>query len=78
MGKWRDVSEDTTKGLRTQQNKRTSEGNNIENKQKGAWRMRTTTETTDDSDEDNKGPSPENNRDDKENQGEDLVMLLRP
>ena len=35
-------------------------------------------ETKGESDEDDKGPSPENNRDDDENQREGLVTLLRP
>ena len=58
--------EDTTKGSRTQWNKRTSGGNNIENKWEGAWGVRMTAETNNDNNKDDEGPSPENDRDDEE------------
>ena len=92
MGKRRDESENTTKGLRTQQNERTRGENEVKNKGEETWRTRTKTDTTEndennrDDDENNRdnksnendrGPGPRNDRDDDENRREGLATLLR-
>ena len=38
-------------------------------KGKETWRLRTTAETNDENNEDDRGPGPENNRDDEETKG---------